>query len=341
MNRRWISISVLVAVTLAVSACEGAAVAPAAAPGAQGAAQRVKIALILPSGKDDLAWSQGMYEGVLAVQKELGEANCEVKVSENLTKPTEASKAIRDYATRKFDVVLAHGSQFQNTVLEIAKEFPDITFAYGAGFQTATNVYAYDPQAQMGGYVMGMVAAYLTKSKIVGIVGPAQAGDAAKYNIGFKAGVASVNPNIKVLESYTGSFDDVSKAREIARAHMDKGADLLTGTAQQSTGALQAAAERPGVLWLSNEMDQSSLAPNTVLMAQVYSWKDIVKTMVDNRGKGIRGGQMLSLDLTNGRIKLVINPKLADKIPANVRAKIDQTQNSIVAGKITVPLPPK
>jgi len=50
---------------------------------------------------------------------------------------------------------------------------------------------------------------------------------------------------------------------------------------------------------------------------------------------------MLSLDLTNGRIKLVINPKLADKIPANVRAKIDQTQNNIAAGKITVPLPPK
>ncbi len=335
MNRTGRLISLWVAIALMASACvRSAPGAPAVRP-----APKFKIALILPSGKDDMAWSQGMYEGVMAAQKELGEADVQVKVSENLVNLPDASAAIRDYASQKFDVIIAHGSQFQNVVLDVAKEFPDITFAYGTGLRIAPNVYAYDPQAQTGAYVMGMVAANLTKSKIVGIVGPAQAGDAIKYNTGFKAGVASVNPNIKVLESYTGSFGDTLRAKAIAQAHMDRGADLLTGTAQQSVGAIQAAAEKPGVYWLSSDMDQSSLAPNTVLMAQTYLWKDVVRTMVDNRTKNIKGGQVLSLNLANGRIVMVLNPKLADKVPTALKAEIEQTQKDIARGKITVPLP--
>lgn len=40
--------------------------------GEQQQAQKIRIALILPSTVDDLSWSQGMTEGVKAVQAELG-----------------------------------------------------------------------------------------------------------------------------------------------------------------------------------------------------------------------------------------------------------------------------
>jgi len=341
MNRRLKLIGLFVAITLVASACAKSGTGPAESVQVIQAGQKVKIALILPDGKSDMSWSQGMYEGVMAFQKELGEAQVQVQVSENLSSSSEAGAAIRDYAARKFDLIIAHSSQFQTTVLDIAKEFPEITFAYGAGSQTALNVYAYDPQAQMGAYVMGIVAATLTRSKIVGIVGPAQTGDALKYNIGFKAGVAVTNPNIKVLESYTGSSDNTSKAKELARSYVERGADLLTGTGPQTVGAIQAAAEKPGVYWLASDVDQSSLAPDTVLMAQVYQWKDLVKAIVDNRAKGVKGGQVLTLDFANGRIKLVINPRLADKIPADLKTKIEQAQKDIASSKITVPLPPK
>lgn len=335
MHRTWRWISLWVAVALVASACARRA------PGVYGvqAAPRLKIALVLPGSKDDMAWSQSMYEGVLAIQKEQGEANVQIAVSESLVEPPEASAVMRDYAARKFDVIIAHGSQFQPVVLDLAKEFPDVTFAYGTGLQTAPNVYAYDPQAQMGAYVMGIVAAHLTRSKVVGIVGSVQAGDALRYATGFKAGVVSVNPNIKVLESYTGSVGDTLRAKAIAQAHMERGADMLTGTAPQSVGAIQAAAEKPGVYWFSHDVDHSRLAPNTVLMAQTFLWRDVVKTIVDNRAKSIKGGQVLSLNFANERIVLVLNPRLADRVPADVKAKIEQTQKDMTQGKITVPLP--
>lgn len=280
-----------------------------------------------------------MTEGVKAVQKELGEDKVEVAISERLGNPTDAAAAIRQYASQGFDLIIAHGSQYQATLDEIAKEFPKTSFAYGTGFQAHDNIFAYDPQAQEGAYLQGMLAGKLTKSNIIGVVGPIEAGDAIKYNFGFQQGVKAVNPDADVRIAYTGSFGDIAKASELAKAHIDAGADVLTGTAQQTVGAIKACAEKPGVYWLGNDMDQSSIAPNTVLTAQAYDWKGVVMQMVKFRQEGKVGGEHLTLSLANGGIQIVVNPNLASVIPADVMAMIEQAKKDIIDGKLVVELP--
>ena len=342
MFRKHVAVWVLltIALTLVLAACAVPAGAPAAQAPAQAPAQeKIRIALVLPSTIDDLAWSQGMYEGAKAVQAELGEDVVELAVSERLGNPVDAGAAIRDYASQGFDIVIAHGSQYQSTLMEIAKDFPDTSFAYGTAFETTDNIFAYDPQAQEGAYLLGIIAAHVTKSKIVGIVGPVEAGDAIKYNIGFQQGVASVDPDIQVLIAYTGSFGDNVQAGELANTEMDNGADVLTGTAQQTVGAIQAVAQREGVYWLSNDMDQSSLAPDVVLASQVYQWKDIVRRMVDARREGKKGGEHLTLSLANGRLQIVYNPRLADVIPQAVKDQVEATAQKIISGELKIELP--
>jgi len=305
----------------------------------QTASQKIKIALVLPSTVDDLSWSQGMTEGVKAVQKELGEDKVEVAISERLGNPTDAAAAIRQYASQGYDLIIAHGSQYQSILDEIAKEFPKTSFAYGTGFQAHDNIFAYDPQSQEGAYLQGIIAGKLTKSNIIGIVGPIEAGDAIKYNVGFQQGVKSVNPNPDVRVAYTGSFGDIAKASELAKAQIDAGADILTGTAQQTVGAIKACAEKPGIYWLGNDMDQSSIAPDTVLSAQAYDWKNVVMQMIKFRQEGKVGGEHLVLSLANGGIQLVFNQKLANVIPADVMALVEQAKKDIIAGKLTIELP--
>jgi len=301
--------------------------------------EKLKIALILPSTKDDMSWSQGMYDGVMAAQKELGVDNVEVSVTEQMPDPVNAGAAIRDYANKGYNIIIAHGSQYQNSVMEVAKDFPNITFAYGTAYQTAPNVFAYDEDSQDGGYIFGVLAAKLTKTKIVGIVGPVKTGDAIKYNYGFKQGVESIDPAIKILESYTGSFGDTIKAKEMATAQIDAGADILTGTAQQTPGAIQAVSEKAGVYWFASDVDQSPLAPDHVIASEVYGWKDAMLYMIDNFKKGKLGGEVIKLSLANGRIKIVFNPKLKTLITPEIEKLFNETVEKIKNGSIKVKLP--
>ena len=96
-----------------------------------------------------------------------GESAMEIKYSENMFKVPDAAAAIRDYASQGFDIVIAHGSQYGSSVQEIAKDFPKVTFAWGTDVNTfgLPNVYAYTAAAEEGGYVNGVLAAMLTKSK--------------------------------------------------------------------------------------------------------------------------------------------------------------------------------
>ena len=332
-------LAMILALSLLVAGCGGAEKKPEAPKKAEAPkTQKLKIALVLPSTVDDMAWAQSMYEALKKMQSQ-SKDGIELAVSERMGKPVDAGAAIRQYATQGFDIIIAHGAQYQSVVKEIAPEFPKITFAYGTGFQSGPNIFAYDPQAQEGAYVMGILAAKMSKSKIVGIVGPVEAGDAIKYNKGFMMGVAAAGGDVKTRIAYTGSFNEIVKAGEIAKTHMDAGADFLTGSSQQAVGAIKAVAGKPGTYWLSTDMDQSMVAPDSVLASQVYNWEKVLTKILDLRKKGTVGGQHLTLSFADGMLELKYNPKLESKIPQEAKAAVEKAKKDIAAGTLKIELP--
>ncbi|MEW6229805.1 MAG: BMP family ABC transporter substrate-binding protein, partial [Bacillota bacterium] len=110
MKRIGLLMSLALVVVLFMALCAG--------PGQT--ADRIRIALVLPSTMDDMAWSQSMYEGLKAVQKEMGEGRLDLAVSERLANPVDAGAAIRQYADQRYDIVIAHGAQYQSVLMEIA-----------------------------------------------------------------------------------------------------------------------------------------------------------------------------------------------------------------------------
>jgi basic membrane protein A len=148
--------------------------------------------------------------------------------------------------------------------------------------------------------------------------------------------VAAVNPEAGVSVTYTGSFGDTAGANEMAKTHMDNGADFLSGTAQQAVGAIQAASDR-GVPWLGSDMDQSVVWPETVMAAQVYDWQGVVRRMIDARAEGIVGGEHLSLSLANGRLSLTYSQGF--DIPEDVIAQVEEAKQAIIDGTLVPELP--
>ena len=117
----------------------------------------------------------------------------EIAVTDGTFVVEDAAAAIRDYADDGYDLVIGHGSQYGGSLQEIAPDFPDTVFAWGTAADTfgLDNVYAYEAASDEGGYVMGVMAAALSDSGTIGIVGPIEVGDAKLYVDGFIAGAAS------------------------------------------------------------------------------------------------------------------------------------------------------
>jgi len=292
MSRKLIVL--FAAFTLILAGCGGAPTAsPApAVPSPTPEAKPFRVAFITPSAVNDMAFSQGIYEALMQIQEEMGgAAKMTFVYSQGMYVLTDATAALRTYATQGYDLVIAHGSQYGDTVKEVAPEFPQTSFAWGTDSKTfgLPNVFAYQAASEQGGYVNGVLAASLTASKKIGVIGPVEVGDAKLYVDGFKAGVAATDPEIQVNVNYIGSFSDVVLASETAAGYISDGADALTGTAQMVVGPIGNASEN-NVLWFGTQSNQTSLAPRIVVANQVYHWEVVLREIVAKIQAGRLGG---------------------------------------------------
>ena len=274
----------------------------------------LKVAIIAPSASNDLAFTQSIVDGIKAIQKD---RKIDLAITDGTFIVEDAAAAIRDYAKKGYDLVLAHGSQYGGSLKEIAPDFPDTAFAWGTSANTfgLPNVSSYEAASDEGGYVMGVMAAAMSKKGGVGVVGPIEVGDAKLYVDGFVAGAKAQKANIRAKVNYIGSFSDVALAAEAARAHMSAGADVLTGTAQMVVGAIGAARAKR-VAWFGTQANQAELAPEIVVASQVYKWEVILSRIIADIDNGIKGGKMYEINLANKGLIIEFNDayKLSDDV---------------------------
>jgi basic membrane protein A len=198
------------------------------------------------------------------------------------------------------------------------------------------NVFAYEARSEQGGYVNGVVAAKLSKSGVIGVVGPIETGDAKLYVDGFKAGVMATNPKATVNVNWIGSFSDVALASEAAQTHVKAGADAMSGTAQMVVGAVGVCKEK-NVLWFGTQSNQTSLAPSVVVASQVYKWEVVLRQIIELVKGGTLGGKAFSIDLANQGEVIEFNPD--HKLPDDVSKLAQDTIKGVADGSIKIELP--
>ncbi len=261
-----------------------------------------RVAAVAPSATNDLAFSQSIYDGLMAIQSEMGEDAFQFDFQDGTFIVDDAAVALREWAASgDYDLVIAHGSQFGAVVEELAAEFPEVSFAWGTDENTfgLDNVFAYTAASDEGGYVNGVMAGLMTESGVIGVVGPIEVGDAKLYVDGFVAGAGASNPDATVNVVYIQSFSDVPLATEAAETHIANGADILTGTAQMVVGPIAVAIEN-GARWFGTQASQGDLAMDAGVAFQIYKWDVILADIIANIKSGMLGGQSYVLTLANG-----------------------------------------
>ena len=258
-----------------------------------------RVAIVAPSASNDLAFTQSIVDAVDAL-------GISPAVTDGTFVVEDAAAAIRGYAEEGYDLVIAHGSQYGGSLEQIAQEFPEVSFAWGTAAETfgLDNVYSYEAASDEGGYVMGVMAAGLTETGNIGVVGPIEVGDAKLYVDGFIAGAESAGAS--ATASYTGSFSDVALASETAQAFASQNVDVLTGTAQMVVGAIGVANDE-GILWFGTQANQTEVAPNIVVASQVYHWEVILEDIIQNVQDGNLGGEIYEITLENEGLVIEYN----------------------------------
>ena len=285
----------------------------------------IRVAIVAPSGENDLAFTQSIVDGVDCL-----EGVSEVAITPGTFIVEDAGVALRQYAEDGYDLVVGHGSQYGGLIQEIAADFPATAFAWGTAVDTfgLPNVSAYTAASNEGGYVLGRAAAELGSN--VGIVGPIEVGDAKLYVDGFRLGAEAGGAEVNVV--YIESFADVQLASETATGFVSNGADILTGTAQMTVGAISVA-EDEDILWFGTQSNQTGAAADGVVAAnQVYRWEVALQQLVDDINDGVLGGSSYEINLENGGLGIEYGNW---DVPGDITDLVNSTVEAVIAGDVT------
>ncbi|MEG2256561.1 MAG: BMP family ABC transporter substrate-binding protein, partial [Cetobacterium sp.] len=131
------------------------------------------------------------------------------------------------------------GFQLADAVANVAKNNPDANLAIIDSVVEADNVLSVMFKEEEGSFLVGVIAGLTTKTNKVGFIGGKDSDAIQKFEAGFAAGVAAVNPEAaKGLISsdgiatgstvkYADSFGDVNKGYELAKSLYNEGCDVI------------------------------------------------------------------------------------------------------------------
>jgi basic membrane protein A and related proteins len=293
-----------------------------------------KAVLLLEYGVNDAGFGQAGYLGLEAMKA----AGYETTLVENLLSADQEAAA-RDFASKKYDIVFGHGFQFQNHFLRVARDYPNTKFVVNKGAprpDVPNNLLIVDISEHEPAYLLGVLAANLTKSKVVGGIAGFDYGTIVRIMEAFKDGVRSVDPQIKILINYAGSWNDPVKGKELALAQIGQGADIVFAHASVTNlGVFEAARDRK-VLAFGSVLDQNVVAPETVVVGSLYD----LPHMFVNLGNQVKDGKFKSGSVSYGMADgvLGITPLYgaAARLDANVKDKVKALGENIKSGKLLV-----
>src|SRR5688572_12314801 len=130
--------------------------------------------------------------------------------------PAEFDEAVLSYGSSGYDLIFAHGFEYQDAAIRAGEEFPSTTMIVSGGGRVAANVVPLIFELEEGSYLAGMLAAGMTQSGIIGMVGGVEIPPVQGTFRAFEAGARAVDQDVQVLEAFTGNWDDVAAAKEAA-----------------------------------------------------------------------------------------------------------------------------
>jgi basic membrane protein A len=248
------------------------------------------------------------------------------------------------------DLVIGVGLIFSDDLTQLAQEYPNSKYAGvdyakvdGAGnpIQPPPNLAALKFREEEGSFLVGALAALVSKSKKLGFVGGMNFPLIHKFEAGYRAGIKHVCPNCTIIVQYAGvtpeAFRNPGRGKELALSQYQQGVDIIYHASGSTGLGVFEAARQSGKLAIGVDADQYQEAPGHILTSMVKGVDVAVFEAVRWTKAGTFKGGVYQLGLKENGVGYVYDDHNRALIPADVRARVEQLRQEIIAGKIKVP----
>ncbi len=330
---RKLSLILLLAVALALPGCSRIF------GGHDEAGGKIRVGIVFDiGGKDDKSFNAAAWEGVKRALHDMPDYMILRDVEPG--DPTSIEPSMRAFAERGYDLIIGVGFAQAPIMESVSRDYPNLKFAIIDGVIDSTNVASLIFKEHEGSFLVGMIAARATKTNSIGFVGGMDIPLIHKFATGYVEGARYVNPRIQVFQNYVGvndaAWNNPGKGKELAKAQIERGADVIFQAAGNSGLGVFDAAEETNTLAIGVDSNQNWVKPGFILTSMMKrvdnAVYNTVKETIDGQFKG--GLHLFGLD--NDGIGYALDDYNRNLIPQSVIDDVERAKKEIIEGHIKV-----
>ena len=323
--------------------------------GEESTGEKVKIALLVTGSFGDKAFNDSAQAGMERLMNEMGD-QVEVQMIEMGNDKTKFEGSMLDASESDADIIITGLWDMKEITEQVAQEFPEkryIIFDTDVDYSLGdlSNVYSMSYKQNECAFLAGVLAASLTTSDVeyanddavIGFVGARDTAVVINDSaVGYIQGAQFVNPDIKVMVSYVGSYVDSATAKELALTQYSSGADcVFVAAGPASVGVIEAAAESQRYV-IGVDSDQALAyegqeEANYIVSSAI---KNVGDSLVDAVKKDLAGelpyGEYQVLGLEDGVVGLADNEIYQSIVPEEIQQAVNDAKDKIISGEIEV-----
>jgi basic membrane protein A and related proteins len=295
--------------------------------GAVQAADKLKVGFIYVGPVGDFGWSHQHDQARQALARALP-GKVETTYLENVSDGPDADRAIERLARDGCGLIFTTSFGFMDATVKVARHFPDVKFEHATGYKRAPNLATYAARFYEGRYIIGQIAARMSKTGIAGYIVSFPIPEVVAGINSFMLGAQSINPDFKVKIIWVSSWYDPGKEADAAKVLIGQGADIMVQHTD-STAPLQIAEERH-IHGFGQASDMIKFAPHAQLTAITDHWDDYYIA----RAKAVLDGSWKSTDTWEGIGAGMVVMAPFTNMPDDVKAMAEVTTQKIASGAL-------
>lgn len=294
------------------------------------------------AGIADMSFNWMAYQGLQQAQIELGIVGTLYESASAI----DYSPLLQRCVDEGNELCIAVGFLMADAVVAAANANPSVKFAI-------LDVSPDSPPANLrgilfdekeAGYLAGALTGKMTTSNVVGAVGGMEIPPVVAFVEGYRNGAQCANPNVNVLISYTGSFDNYDLGVVTAQNMISQGADALFGVGGLNGNGAIIYGTQHGTWGIGVDTDQyvtlfnngSVSGSGNMLTSALKKLDFAVKQTISDYLNGSFSSGTVTYHLVDGGVELAPYHETDPSVPPETKSYVDSVRSGIISGSINI-----